>query len=165
MSCILARFKYSNIAAITDMCIHHRRSSRHLRCQQLYLDETMDLPVMYLLASDASRTITPFKSDGSANRPMGIRFTHSSFRTGLLSRMTLVKLVRVYPGLRVSTHYARRHSCLREAVDPDVLFGPFDSEGPRHMPDCGLCTDQHPVLVLVEATYSKNCRESGVEAH
>lgn len=67
-------------------------------------------PVIYLLASDPRRMTAPLRSEGSAIRPLlsadsilgltiGIRFNHSSLNLVLASRMTLVKLVNVYPGL------------------------------------------------------------------
>ena len=59
-------------------------------------------PVMYRLASEPRRMTAPLRSDGSPMRPIGIRLSHSSRSCVLASRMTLVRLVRVYPGLDVS---------------------------------------------------------------
>lgn len=89
-----------------------------------------------------------------SQRTIGVKLVHVSLNSVLASKMTLVKLVKTYPGLAERNDNPvrlRRGWCIaswgevcidryvRDAVDANALGCPFDSKRLGHMDHSGLC--------------------------
>lgn len=83
--------------------------------------------------------IAPLRSDGSAIRPMGIRLSHSSRRTGLASRMTADQPHLAFTKAKRRTlGQVGEDVSWRDTVDPDLVVCPLDGERSGHVSNSSL---------------------------